>query len=95
MKDEIVEEAKHGYWMYSDGSSCWSTGLYRGEEKPFEITKEMHVNKKKVTNEDGVEREEELMTIEQRKDWHKEELAKRVEAKRKKAEEESKKAKAK
>lgn len=41
-KKEYVE-AVNGYWMYQDGTSRWGTGVFKNNEKPIEITSELHV----------------------------------------------------
>lgn len=91
MKNVDVEIAKSGYWMYADGSSYWGVGLYKGNETPFEITKEMHQNKKTIIKEDGSEGFEPMMSLEQRQAWHKGEAEKK--AIEKKKEEDAKSAK--
>jgi len=39
-----LPETKQGYFIYSDGSSTWGIGVYRGET-PLRTTEEIHQNK--------------------------------------------------
>ena len=41
-KNKEKDEAISGYWLYQDGTSHWGTGVFKGNEKPVEITSELH-----------------------------------------------------
>jgi hypothetical protein len=41
----VSNEPKHGYFLYSDGTSRWGINTYRGMELGVEISQEQHTDK--------------------------------------------------